>query len=82
MTGTAGVAAVSQQDEQFPEEQLSACPRICRGHARLPGWPFTPTHERQAYGNSLGDAECAAISAILDRLQAAGRAEARSSLDR
>ena len=26
--------------------------------------------ERQAYGDSLGDAECAAISAILDRLQA------------
>jgi hypothetical protein len=32
------------------------------------------THERQAYGNALGDAECAAISAILDRLQATGRA--------
>jgi aminoglycoside phosphotransferase (APT) family kinase protein len=32
------------------------------------------THERQAYGNSLGDAECAAISAILDRLQATGGA--------
>jgi Ser/Thr protein kinase RdoA (MazF antagonist) len=30
------------------------------------------TNERQAYGNSLGDAECTAISAILDRLQAAG----------
>jgi hypothetical protein len=28
------------------------------------------TRERQAYGNSLADAECAAISAILDRLQA------------
>ena len=27
------------------------------------------THERQAYGNSLGDDECAAESAILDRLQ-------------
>jgi aminoglycoside phosphotransferase (APT) family kinase protein len=26
--------------------------------------------ERQAYGDSLGDAECTAISAILDRLQA------------
>jgi Ser/Thr protein kinase RdoA (MazF antagonist) len=26
------------------------------------------THERQAYGNSLGDAMCAATSAILDRL--------------
>ena len=32
------------------------------------------THERQAYGNSAGDAECAAISAILDRLQATSRA--------
>ena len=32
------------------------------------------THERQAYGNSLGDEECAAISAILDRLQATGSA--------
>ncbi len=32
------------------------------------------THEPQAYGNSLGDDECAAESAILDRLQAAGRA--------
>jgi len=32
------------------------------------------THERQAYGDSLGDEECAAISAILDRLQATGGA--------
>ena len=32
------------------------------------------THERQAYGNSLGDEECAAESAILDRLLSAGRA--------
>jgi aminoglycoside phosphotransferase (APT) family kinase protein len=32
------------------------------------------SHERQAYGDSLGAAECTAISAILDRLQAAGRA--------
>jgi aminoglycoside phosphotransferase (APT) family kinase protein len=30
--------------------------------------------ERQAYGNSLGDEECAAIAAILDRRQAAGSA--------
>jgi Ser/Thr protein kinase RdoA (MazF antagonist) len=30
------------------------------------------SHERQAYGNALGDEECAAISAILDRLDAAG----------
>jgi aminoglycoside phosphotransferase (APT) family kinase protein len=27
-------------------------------------------HERQAYGSSLGDAECAAVSAVLDRLEA------------
>jgi aminoglycoside phosphotransferase (APT) family kinase protein len=33
------------------------------------------THERQAYGSCLGDAECAAISAILDRLQATERRE-------
>jgi aminoglycoside phosphotransferase (APT) family kinase protein len=32
------------------------------------------SRERQAYGDSLGDAECTAISAILDRLQAPGRA--------
>jgi Ser/Thr protein kinase RdoA (MazF antagonist) len=32
------------------------------------------THERQAYGNSLGDEECAAVSAILDRLQATASA--------
>ena len=32
------------------------------------------THARQAYGNFLGDAECAAISAILDRLQPIGSA--------
>jgi hypothetical protein len=32
------------------------------------------TRERQAYGNSLGDEECAAETAILDRLQAAGSA--------
>ncbi len=31
------------------------------------------SHERQAYGNSLADDECAAESAILDRLQASGR---------
>jgi aminoglycoside phosphotransferase (APT) family kinase protein len=30
------------------------------------------THERQAYGDSRGDEECAAVSAILDRLQAPG----------
>jgi aminoglycoside phosphotransferase (APT) family kinase protein len=32
------------------------------------------THERQAYGNHLSDEECAAVSAILARLQAAGGA--------
>jgi aminoglycoside phosphotransferase (APT) family kinase protein len=32
------------------------------------------THERQAYGSSLGDEECAAVSAILDRLHATGGA--------
>jgi aminoglycoside phosphotransferase (APT) family kinase protein len=26
------------------------------------------THERQAYGDSLGDEECAAVAALLDRL--------------
>jgi hypothetical protein len=31
--------------------------------------------ERQAYGSSLGDAECAAISAILNRLQVTGTGE-------
>ncbi len=30
------------------------------------------SHEQQAYGDSLGNEECAAISGILDRLQAAG----------
>jgi hypothetical protein len=30
------------------------------------------THERQAYDKSLGDAYCAAVSGILDRLQAIG----------
>jgi phosphotransferase family enzyme len=30
------------------------------------------THERRAYGHSLGDEECAATLAILDRLQAPG----------
>jgi hypothetical protein len=30
------------------------------------------TRERRAYGDSLGDAECEAVSAILDRLQATG----------
>ncbi len=39
--------------------------RIIGGLAHFAG-------ERQAYGNSLGDAECAAESAILDRLQTTG----------
>jgi hypothetical protein len=29
------------------------------------------THEREAYGVSLGDEECVAVIAILDRLQPA-----------
>jgi aminoglycoside phosphotransferase (APT) family kinase protein len=38
------------------------------------------THERQAYGDSLGDRECAAVSAILDRLRApAGALPARQA---
>jgi phosphotransferase family enzyme len=32
------------------------------------------TRDRQAYGNHLGEQECAAVSAILDRLQEAGSA--------
>jgi hypothetical protein len=32
------------------------------------------SHEREAYGDSLGDEECAAESAILDRLQATSSA--------
>jgi hypothetical protein len=32
------------------------------------------THERQAYGNSLGDEVCGATLAVLDRLQATGNA--------
>ena len=39
------------------------------------------TNEWPTYGNSLGDADCAAVSAILDRLQAPGaaRSSARAS---
>jgi aminoglycoside phosphotransferase (APT) family kinase protein len=33
------------------------------------------TRERQSYASSLGDEECAAISAVLDRLQVAGNDE-------
>jgi aminoglycoside phosphotransferase (APT) family kinase protein len=29
-------------------------------------------HERQAYGDALGDEECAAVSGILERVQAGG----------
>ena len=39
---------------------------------RLIGGLAVFTHERQAYGNSLGDEECAAGSALLDRLRVAG----------
>jgi hypothetical protein len=46
----------------------------CLVSYRIIGGLAVFTHERQAYGNSLGDEECAAESAILDRLQAAGSA--------
>ena len=45
----------------------------CLVSYRIIGGLAVFTHERQAYGNSLGDEGCAAGSAILDRLQAAGR---------
>ena len=46
----------------------------CLVSYRVIGGLAVYAHEPQAYGNSLGDAECAAVSAILDRLQAAGTA--------
>jgi aminoglycoside phosphotransferase (APT) family kinase protein len=46
----------------------------CLVSYRIIGGLAVYTHERQAYGSSLGDDECAAESAILDRLQAAGSA--------
>jgi aminoglycoside phosphotransferase (APT) family kinase protein len=46
----------------------------CLVSYRIIGGLAVFTHERQAYGNSLGDEECAADSAILDRLQATGSA--------
>ncbi len=46
----------------------------CLVSYRIIGGLAVYTHERQAYGNSLGDEECAAESAILDRLQATGSA--------
>jgi aminoglycoside phosphotransferase (APT) family kinase protein len=46
----------------------------CLVSYRIIGGLAVFTHERRAYGNSLGDEECAAESAILDRLQAAGSA--------
>jgi hypothetical protein len=46
----------------------------CLVSYRVIGGLAVYAHERQAYGHSLGDAECAAGSAILDRLQAAGSA--------
>jgi aminoglycoside phosphotransferase (APT) family kinase protein len=46
----------------------------CLVSYRIIGGLAVYTHERQAYGNSLGDEECAAESAILDRLQATGGA--------
>jgi Ser/Thr protein kinase RdoA (MazF antagonist) len=44
----------------------------CLVSYRIIGGLAVFTHEREAYGNSLGDEECAAESAILDRLQATG----------
>ena len=44
----------------------------CLVSYRIIGGLAVFTHERQAYGNSLGDEECAAGSTILDRLQATG----------
>jgi aminoglycoside phosphotransferase (APT) family kinase protein len=46
----------------------------CLVSYRIIGGLAVFSHERQAYGNSLGDEECAAESAILDRLQATGSA--------
>jgi aminoglycoside phosphotransferase (APT) family kinase protein len=46
----------------------------CLVSYRIIGGLAVYTHERQAYGDSLGDEECAAESAILDRLQAGGSA--------
>jgi aminoglycoside phosphotransferase (APT) family kinase protein len=46
----------------------------CLVSYRIIGGLAAYTHERQAYGHSLGDEECAAASAILDRLQATDRA--------
>jgi aminoglycoside phosphotransferase (APT) family kinase protein len=46
----------------------------CLVSYRIIGGLAVFTHGRQAYGNSAGDEECAAESAILDRLQATGSA--------
>jgi len=45
----------------------------CLVSYRIIGGLAVFTHERQAYGDSLGDKGCAAGSAILNRLQAADR---------
>jgi aminoglycoside phosphotransferase (APT) family kinase protein len=42
----------------------------CLVSYRAFAWLAFSTHERQAYGNSAEDAYCAAVSGILDRLQA------------
>jgi hypothetical protein len=42
----------------------------CLVSYRIIGGLAVFSHEREAYGDSLGDEECAAESAILDRLQA------------
>ncbi|MBV9854775.1 MAG: aminoglycoside phosphotransferase family protein [Streptosporangiaceae bacterium] len=44
----------------------------CLVSYRVIGGLAVYAHERQAYRNSLGDEECAAETAILDRLEAAG----------
>jgi aminoglycoside phosphotransferase (APT) family kinase protein len=44
----------------------------CLVSYRAIAWLAFSSHERQAYGNSAADAYCAAVSGILDRLQAAG----------
>ena len=46
----------------------------CLVSYRIIGGLAVFTRERQAYGSFLGDDECAAGSAILDRLRAAGSA--------
>ena len=44
----------------------------CLVSYRIMGGLAVLTHEREAYGDSLGDEECTAASAILDRLETVG----------